>query len=467
MAKYNAVTKPGKVYLVGSGPGDPGLLTCRARELIERCDVICHDKLISSAVLALAPAGTLLLPTGYRGYCGTDINYGMHPTVIEQALAGKSVLRLKSGDPFIFGRATEECTELQRYGIEYEVVPGITAALGASSYAGFPLTSAGMASDVTIASGHQSSRTITSWASLGASTGTLVLYMGAKKLAQHAARLIQEGRDPNTPVAHISAATSAKQCVTTGTLSTIGEKVLALNNTQPALVVMGEVVALADKLDWRSKLPLAGQEIVLAGVSHRDALLEQTLRDAGAIVTDAPRVTVDYQWHDADWQRVEQAEQLHFHDVHAVASWWYKLKQQKCDLRRTNWRMSAADAETAEALHDVGLFDVQIGLPHVLPFTSLGGTHHADICCWQEHVSPIAFQLSAPDIAIIGSVVACQALLDEHPYVLQQAGQIYVVDAQSAELLACEGITFQYAEAPDAHLLNDAQEWVIDIACGA
>ena len=459
MSKYIPLSSPGKVYLVGSGPGDPGLLTCRARELIESCDVICYDKLISPAILALAPATTPLLVTGYRGYCGAGVDYGMHPSVLEQALAGKSVLRLKSGDPFIFGRATEECSDLQRHGIQYEVVPGITAALGASAYAGFPLTSAGLASDVTIASGHQSSKTLTSWAALGASSGTLVLYMGAKKLAQHAARLIEEGRDPETPVAHISAATTAHQQVTTGTLATIGEQVLALDNPHPALVIMGSVVALREQLDWRCQLPLSGQQVLFvgagvgAGAEDKQACLARRLRDAGAIVTTAPKVRCQHSWDESQWQRVTEVNQLHFNDPEAVASWWQKLTDNQLDLRHIHWQISAAEQTTLDALNRVGIFDVLSEQSKPAQALSLGCEHRADIGCWREQVSELAYQLQRPDIAVVTSLAACKALLEQQPQVLAEAKICYVLEPQVATLLAEQGIAHQAATESEIELL--------------
>ncbi|WP_051216528.1 uroporphyrinogen-III C-methyltransferase [Ferrimonas futtsuensis] len=353
------MTKPGKVYLVGAGPGDPGLLTRRAHELMGLCDVVCYDLLIDAAVLSLVPAGTTMIPVGYRGYCGTSIEYGMHPEVVEQAMAGRSVLRLKAGDPFIFGRATEECRCLQHHGIDYEVVPGISSALGAAAYAGFPLTSNGMASDVTFASGHRASTTIGNWAAMGQSSGTLVLYMGAKKLAQHARELIERGRDPCTPVAVISAATSHKQRMITAELNEIGERIADFGNGDPMLVVMGQVVSLSEELDWRGALPLSGVQVLDCG---GDTALVDSLRHQGAVVVQAPQIELSYTLDDAGWQRLLAARELWLDSREAAESLYHLCLEQQLDCRHWHWRLSGTEQACAWMAQQ-GLFIKQMEKP--------------------------------------------------------------------------------------------------------
>ena len=423
-------TKPGKVYLVGAGPGDPNLLTLRAITLLQSCDVVCYDELISAAILSMVPAGVELLPTGYRGYCGNHIGYGMHPLVIEQALLGKEVVRLKAGDPFIFGRATQECLELRDRGIDYEVVPGITAALGAAAYAGFPLTSTGIASDVTFASGHQSSKTISSWAAMGSSTGTLVLYMGAKKLAQHARTLIQHGRDPNTPVAHISAATSAKQVVTTGTLDTIGSKVLSLNCHAPALVIMGTVVELAEHIGWRDKLPKSGEQVLVLGGDEADALVAPLLK-AGAEVVRPPLVETHYFIAPEDWQRLYNAEQIAFLDASSVESWWRHLQKIRFDLRSAHWQIFALSDAAAEKLQQLGLFDCQriTDLDRPQLCLVLGGSGDADISLWSRRLNPLRFELPTPDVLIVTDEQVLKHVLEKQPDLLTGVEKIYNADS--------------------------------------
>ncbi|MGF1723763.1 uroporphyrinogen-III C-methyltransferase [Photobacterium nomapromontoriensis] len=341
----------GKVFLVGAGPGDPDLLTRRAYELMQCCDVVCYDKLVSPAILACVPEHVQLYEVGYRGYKNCHIDYGMHPDVIDFALQGKQVLRLKAGDPCIFGRTTEECTNLRELGIEYEIIPGITAALGAAAYSGFPLTSAGVASDVTFVSGHQSSKTLSSWAALGQSSGTLVLYMGAKKLAQHASKLIEQGRCYTTPVAHISSATCANHTVTTGTLATIGEKVMALDNHDPALVIMGDVVLQAETLGWRHRLPLVGQRALVCGQYTSD----RQLKEVGVEVYQAPEARLE-SWASTDLlTTLSQLPALQFTDVAAVKLWWQGLIACQWDLRRFMMPIGASHTAVTLALKERGI----------------------------------------------------------------------------------------------------------------
>lgn len=353
------MSKPGKVYLAGAGPGDPGLLTRRAHELMHLCDVVCYDLLIDAAVLSLVPAGTSMIPVGYRGYCGTSIEYGMHPEVVEQALAGRSVLRLKAGDPFIFGRATEECRCLQHHGIDFEVVPGISSALGAAAYAGFPLTSNGMASDVTFASGHRASTTISNWAAMGQGSGTLVLYMGAKKLTQHARELMEKGRDPRTPVAVIAAATSHKQRMITAELSEIGDRIVDFDNGDPMLVVMGQVVELATELDWRSALPLCGVQVLDCG---GEPALVDSLRQRGAVVVQAPQVEPVYALDEPGWQRLLAANALWLDSREAAQSLYRLCLEQQLDCRHWHWQLSGTQ-RACEWMAQQGLFIRQMESP--------------------------------------------------------------------------------------------------------
>lgn len=243
----------GFVSLVGAGPGDPGLLTVRARALLQQAEVVAHDALIPPAVLAeIGPQAERVL-VGHRNQGATQAGYRLHPAVLEQARAGRHVVRLKQGDPFIFGRGGEEAEELREAGVAYEVVPGVSAALGAAAYAGIPLTHRRHASDVSFVTGHdiEGPRSQTDWETLGAAGGTLVLFMATRKLEANLARLVACGRDPRTPAAYIASATTPEQVVVVGTLETLAARVRERNLLgPPALVVVGEVVRLREHLAW-------------------------------------------------------------------------------------------------------------------------------------------------------------------------------------------------------------------------
>jgi uroporphyrinogen III methyltransferase/synthase len=222
------------VYLVGAGPGDPDLLTVRALRLLQRCEVVAYDELVPAEIVALAAPGAERLAVGRRRGRGT-VDYRVHPAVIERALAGKMVVRLKTGDPFVFGRGGEELEELAEAGIPAEVVPGISAALGAAAATRIPLTHRGVASAVTFATGHEGARL--------AVPGTLVLYMAAHNLDRCLADLIGRGRAAETPAAYVEAATTPRQRVVRGTLADLAEQVEV--GDEPGIVIVGEVVSVA------------------------------------------------------------------------------------------------------------------------------------------------------------------------------------------------------------------------------
>jgi len=242
---------PGCVYLVGAGPGDPGLLTVRAAELLRTADVIAYDELVPRILLSGAGPSAELLAVGRRCHGLARDPLKLHPAVLERARAGRSVVRLKAGDPFVFGRGGEEGEELAAAGVPFEVVPGVSAALGAAAAARIPLTHREVSSDVTFATGHDLTRAAgpsrSDWAKL-AGSGTLVLFMASRSLAANLARLVEHGRAAATPAAWIAAATRPEQEIVVGTLADLAARVGERPGDAPALVVVGEVVALRERL---------------------------------------------------------------------------------------------------------------------------------------------------------------------------------------------------------------------------
>jgi uroporphyrinogen III methyltransferase / synthase len=280
----------GVVYLVGAGPGDPGLLTVRALELLRAADVVAHDKLVPGAILALAnPRADRLVVGRLRGEARRS--FRLHPEVLARARAGLMVVRLKCGDPMIFGRGAEEADDLAAAGIPFEIVPGVSAALGAAAYAGIPLTDRRCASSVTFTTGHDGRAGAD--AGHGAGNGTVVLYMGAANLADNLARLTAGGREPGTPAAYVERATERAQRVIVGTLADLAQRVAAAQPGPdgPAVVIVGEVVRLRPRTGWRERRPLAGRRVLLVGLrpdDARDARMVRELRDLGAAVELAP-----------------------------------------------------------------------------------------------------------------------------------------------------------------------------------
>jgi uroporphyrin-III C-methyltransferase/precorrin-2 dehydrogenase/sirohydrochlorin ferrochelatase len=257
----------GRVLVVGAGPGDPGLLTINALRALQAADVVLHDRLVSQEVLALARREALLIEVG-KSHCGhSTAQADMHRLMVEHASAGRTVVRLKGGDPFIFGRGGEELEHLRAAGIVYEVVPGITAASACAAYAGIPLTHREHSKSVRLvtARGRESIDEI-DWRSLAASQETLAIYMGVATIDRLQHELLRLGRGRDTPVAFVENGTLATQRVIVGTLGEATALAAAHALKSPALLIVGGVAALAARLNWYGASPLSSQEH--AGCGH-------------------------------------------------------------------------------------------------------------------------------------------------------------------------------------------------------
>jgi uroporphyrin-III C-methyltransferase / precorrin-2 dehydrogenase / sirohydrochlorin ferrochelatase len=238
------VWRRGKVWLVGAGPGDPELLTVRAHRLLANAEVVAYDELVSPAILALAPASAERIPVGRRAGGCRHHEARIHPLVVVRALEGREVVRLKGGDPFVFGRGGEEAEELAVARVPFEVVPGISAALGAAASTGIPLTHRDCASSVTLATAHAAVEDGEAGLPEGLPPdGTVVFYMGLGRIEATCATLVAGGRAPETPAAVVSHATLPDQRVVVGTLADVAERVRAAGLAPPALLIVGEVVA--------------------------------------------------------------------------------------------------------------------------------------------------------------------------------------------------------------------------------
>jgi uroporphyrin-III C-methyltransferase len=249
------------VYLVGAGPGDPDLLTIKALRLIERAEVIAYDELVSNSILDLAPTSAERIAVGRRANGCKHHDEKIHPLVIERARVGRDVVRLKGGDPMIFGRGGEEAEELAAHSIPFEIVPGISAALGAAAATHVPLTHREVASSVTFATAHAATRDGDPKLALALPiTGTVVLYMGLGRIGATVRQLIAMGRDASTPAAVVSHATLPTQRVISATLATIERAVDDAKLEPPAILIVGEVVAraVASPASLPSLLALAG-----------------------------------------------------------------------------------------------------------------------------------------------------------------------------------------------------------------
>ncbi len=278
------------VYLVGAGPGDPGLLTRRGEELLRRADVVVYDRLASPALLGLVPAGAVLVDVGKAPGRVAMAQEEINELLVARGAAGLEVVRLKGGDPFVFGRGGEEAEACGDAGVPFEVVPGVTSAIAAPAYAGIPVTHRGLSTSVTIVTGHEDptkSGTDTDWAALARGTGTLVVLMGAGHLSDIAKALLAGGRAPSTPVAAIRWGTRPEQRTVRGTLATIAE----LGVASPSAIVIGAVAGL--DLGWFEQRPLFGRRVVVTRAREQASELRLRLEQLGAEVIELPSIALE------------------------------------------------------------------------------------------------------------------------------------------------------------------------------
>jgi uroporphyrinogen III methyltransferase/synthase len=285
----------GCVYLVGAGPGDPGLLTARALELIAVAEVILHDRLIPATALDGAQADAELLFVGKEGGGASVPQEQTQELMVQRALAGKTVVRLKGGDPFVFGRGGEEALALRAAGIPFEIVPGVTAGVAAAAYAGIPVTHRGISSAVALITGHEDpdkDETAIDWPALAAFPGTLVFYMGVRQLPHIAESLIAAGRPAAEPVAVVENGTLPDQRTLTGTLATIAGIASAEDVRAPSITVVGPVAALAEQLAWLPPRPLGGRTVAVTRARAQASGLARWLGELGATVIQAPSIRI-------------------------------------------------------------------------------------------------------------------------------------------------------------------------------
>src|SRR5256714_13038273 len=286
----------GTVYLVGAGPGDPGLITRRALDLIAEADAILYDRLVPPGVLEGARPDAELRYVGKRPGEPSVPQEEINRTLVELARAGRSVVRLKGGDPFVFGRGGEEAQALAAAGIAFEVVPGVTAGVAAPAYAGIPVTHREDASAVAFVTGHEDPEKPESaldWAALAAFPGTLVLYMGVRNLDRIAARLIEAGRAPDEPAAVVERGTLPGQRVVNGTLSNIAARVAEAGLEPPAITLVGPVARLRERLEWLERRPLFGRSVVVTRARAQASGLAARLLELGASVIEAPAIRIE------------------------------------------------------------------------------------------------------------------------------------------------------------------------------
>lgn len=351
------------VYLIGAGPGDPGLITVRGRECLERSDVVLYDYLANHRLLEYAPPHAELIYAGKVGGAHNREQGQINDLIVAKAREGKVVARLKGGDPFVFGRGGEECEALVAAGIPFEIVPGVTAGIGAAAYAGIPLTHRDVTTSVAFVTGHEHPDKADSgidWEKLSLGSGTVVFYMGVRNLPQITANLMNHGRDPRTPVALIRWGTRPEQEVLTGTLADIGDKARKASFRPPAVTVVGEVVRLRETLRWFDNRPLSGKGILVTRSADQAGEFSALLREKGAIVYECPTIAIAPPADTAELDRaitvLPSFDWLILTSVNAVRHFFQRLAAAGLDSRALGrCRVAAVGPKTAAAIRDHGI----------------------------------------------------------------------------------------------------------------
>jgi len=360
------VTK-GVVYLVGAGPGDPKLITVRGLEAIQRADVVVYDRLASPRLLKHTKPGADKIFVGKLPDKHMMKQGEINQLLVDLALQGKTVTRLKGGDPSVFGRVGEEAELLAENGIAFEIVPGITSAIAVPAYAGIPVTHRDFTSSFSIVTGHEyQNKTYSSvnWDNLSQASGTLIFLMGVANLEFICKKLIEGGKALTTPVALIRWGTWMEQATLTGTLTDIVEKVKAASFQSPAVIIVGEVVKLRDKLAWFEKKPLFGRRILVTRARSQASELVNQIEELGGEAVEFPVIRTQPPSKPEAQKKLAEAlaeiaayDWILFTSVNGVDHFFDRLRQQGIDIRQLfRARIAAVGPKTAAALESRGLF---------------------------------------------------------------------------------------------------------------
>jgi len=354
----------GRIYLAGAGPGDPELITLKAVRAIAAADVIVYDYLVNPELLKYSRPEAERIYVGKQAGAHTLRQEEINSLLVRLAGEGKVVTRLKGGDPFVFGRGGEEALEAVKAGIEYQIAPGVTAGVAATAYAGIPVTQRGLTSSVTFITGHedpQKEESDIDWSNLASSRGTLVFYMGVSRLEQIAARLVENGMPDSTPAAVIHRGTTASQRTVAGTLADIAGKVRAAALTAPAIIVVGAVVSLREKLAWFENRPLFGRTVIVTRSREQASDFSRLLTEKGARVIELPTISIGAS---PDPEAVRRAvgrmpggyDWIVFTSVNGVERFLGFLREAGKDVRAMSGaRLAAIGPATAGVLERMGL----------------------------------------------------------------------------------------------------------------
>lgn len=353
---------PGKVTLVGAGPGDPGLLTVKGLRALERAEVVVYDRLVSPAVLDLIPGAARRIDVGKEASHHPVPQRRINQILLEEAQAGHNVVRLKGGDPFVFGRGGEELETLARAGVAFEEIPGVTSAVAAAAYAGIPVTHRDYASSLHIITGHarEGGTLDVDFGALVRTKGTLVFLMGVTALSAIVEGLLEAGMDPETPAAMVERGTLPAQRRCAATLGTLPDRALEMKIHSPALIIVGRVCALTEELCWFERLPLHGKRILVTRPRDRAGTLSEKLRELGADVVEFPCIRTEAitpcPAMEQALERLSDYEWLGFTSTAGVEAFWACLRGMGKDARALGGvKLAAIGPATGKALEAHGL----------------------------------------------------------------------------------------------------------------
>jgi uroporphyrinogen III methyltransferase/synthase len=353
----------GKVYLVGAGPGDPGLLTLRGKECLAQADVVLYDYLANPVLLDWAPPSAERIYVGRRGRGAYQHQDDVNRMLVDKARQGKIVVRLKGGDPFVFGRGGEEAEAVANAGLAFEVVPGVTSAVAVPAYAGIPVTHRTLASTVTFVTGHEDpakGETMLEWPRLATGDGTLVFLMGMKNLPAIVDHLLAEGKAIGTPVALIRWGTRAGQRTVVGTLQDIMQKARDAEIEPPTVIVVGEVVRLREQLNWFERRPLFGRRVLVTRAREQAGELSRLLAEQGAEPVECPVIAMvpPDSWDEVDdaISELPSYQWVVFTSVNGVRPFMERMRLAGRDARALSGaKLCCIGPRTAEELGKYGL----------------------------------------------------------------------------------------------------------------
>lgn len=351
----------GKVYIIGAGPGDPELLTLKAKKYIQKADIIIYDRLVSDSILMFSKPDVEYIYVGKKPGFHIVVQSEINKILVTKALEGKIVARIKGGDPFVFGRGGEEIEELLKCNIDYEVIPGITSAIAVPAYAGIPVTHRNYASSFHIITGHEKNKNndMYEYKKLANLDGTLVFVMGISNMNSIVNELILGGKPQNTPVAIIQNGTTNRQKQIYGNLENICILAKENNIISPAVMVIGKVAELGKTLSWIKTKTLTGKNILVTRSRTQSSVLAEKLIEQGAEVFQCPTIKIvpveKYNIVDTEISNIEKYKWIIFTSVNGVKHFFERMKHTKTDIRKIKGDIAVIGEETKKAVEDKGL----------------------------------------------------------------------------------------------------------------